>query len=82
MPDGRQEPVAAPEDVILKKLQFFREGGSSKHLRDIASMIQTQRVDGIDWQYLAGWAESLGVSAEFERILRETDLGPHGPPSA
>lgn len=81
MPDGRQEPVAAPEDVILKKLQFFREGGSSKHLRDIASMIQTQRVNGIDWQYLAGWAESLGVSAEFERIRRETDPGPHGPSS-
>jgi hypothetical protein len=82
MPEGRQEPVAAPEDVILKKLQFFREGGSSKHLRDIVSVIQTQRFDGIDWQYLADWSERLGVSAEFERIRREADPGPHGPPSA
>jgi hypothetical protein len=82
MPDGRQEPVAAPEDVILKKLQFFRAGGSSKHLRDIVSMIQTQRSDRIDWPYLADWAQRLGVSAEFERIRRETDPGQHGPPSA
>jgi len=74
--------VAAPEDVILERRRVFREGGSSKHLRDIVSVIQTQRVDGIDWQYLADWSERLGVSAEFERIRRETDPGPHGPPSA
>jgi len=27
--------VAAPEYVIVRKLEFFREGGSEKHLRDI-----------------------------------------------
>jgi hypothetical protein len=30
---------ASAEDVILKKLQFYAEGGSDKHLRDIASML-------------------------------------------
>ena len=32
--------IAAPEDVILAKLWYYREGGSEKHLRDIAAMLQ------------------------------------------
>ena len=47
---GRQLPVladrsvafASPEDVILKKLLYFREGGSEKHLRDIAGVVRVQ----------------------------------------
>lgn len=30
---------ATPEDVILKKLIYFREGRSEKHLRDIRAML-------------------------------------------
>lgn len=68
MPDGRSEPFASPEDVILKKLQFFREGGSSKHLRDIASMIAVQGEAAMDWRYLEEWAERLGIAAELDRV--------------
>ena len=31
--------LAPPEYVIIRKLQFYREGGSSKHLRDILAMV-------------------------------------------
>lgn len=31
--------LAPPEYVILRKLQFFREGRSEKHLRDISRML-------------------------------------------
>ncbi len=31
--------VAPPEYVIVRKLEFHREGGSEKHLRDIRSML-------------------------------------------
>jgi hypothetical protein len=31
--------VAPPEYVILRKLQYYREGGSEKHLKDIAGML-------------------------------------------
>jgi hypothetical protein len=39
--DVDDQPVyfAPPEYVILWKLQFFREGGGDKHLRDIRGMI-------------------------------------------
>lgn len=70
MPDGRQEPMAAPEDVILKKLVFFREGGSGKHLRDIESILLTQGLAGIDWRYLRDWASRLGVTEQLGQVRR------------
>lgn len=68
LPGGRLEPFASPEDVILKKLEFFREGGSSKHLRDIASMIAVQGEDALDWTYLVDWAGRLGITTELDRV--------------
>ncbi len=37
---GELMKVAAPEYVILRKLEFFREGGSEKHLRDISGVLR------------------------------------------
>lgn len=68
MPDGRLEPFASPEDVILKKLEFFREGGSEKHLRDVASMMAVRGVDCLDWTYLEHWAVRLGIATELARV--------------
>lgn len=63
---------ASPEDVILKKLTYFQEGGSEKHLRDIASMLLI-RVELIDRTYITEWAEKLGVSAEWELVRQRVD---------
>lgn len=37
--------VAPPEYVIIGKLDFFREGGSEKHLRDIRGMLAGTEID-------------------------------------
>jgi hypothetical protein len=37
--------VAPPESVIIGKLEFFREGGSEKHLRDIRGMLKETEID-------------------------------------
>jgi hypothetical protein len=39
--EGQALVVAPPEYVIVRKLEFYREGGSEKHLRDIRSMLNT-----------------------------------------
>ena len=59
---------AAPEDVILKKLEYYREGGSDKHLRDIAGMLKSGN-DPIDLAYIEGWAERLGVIDVWQAVL-------------
>ncbi|MFY9315690.1 MAG: hypothetical protein WAO95_09035 [Burkholderiales bacterium] len=37
--------IAPPEYVIVRKLEFLREGGSDKHLRDIRFMLAATPVD-------------------------------------
>jgi hypothetical protein len=63
--------LAAPEDIIIKKMEFYREGGSQKHLRDIAGML---KVSGqlIDRSYVQEWSEKLGLSEIWEQILART----------
>lgn len=51
---------ASPEDVILKKLEYYREGGSEKHLRDIAGVLKISGTQ-IDFVYLDEWAERLNL---------------------
>jgi hypothetical protein len=51
---------ASPEDVVLKKMEYFREGRSEKHLRDIAGVLRVQR-DAIDRDYIARWAKQLDL---------------------
>lgn len=65
--EGTPVWFAAPEDIILKKLQYYQEDGSEKHLRDIASMIRTSG-DQMDRMYLADWAARLRVSTEWSAL--------------
>jgi hypothetical protein len=60
---------AAPEDVIIKKMQYYRDGGSEKHLRDITGIM---KVGGksIDREYLTEWAERLGLTEIWVAILQ------------
>jgi hypothetical protein len=51
---------ASPEDVILKKMAFYRDGGSEKHLRDIAGILKISS-GGIDLSYIEVWAKKLGL---------------------
>lgn len=37
--------IAPPEYVIVGKLEFYREGGSEKHLRDVRSMLAVTDID-------------------------------------
>jgi len=58
---------AAPEDVIIKKMEYYREGGSEKHLRDITGILLTSGAD-VDRVYIAEWARRLGLTEIWEAI--------------
>jgi hypothetical protein len=59
---------SSPEDVIIKKLDFYREGGSEKHLRDIAGMI---KISGafLDLDYIRGWVEKMALAEAWGQVL-------------
>lgn len=59
---------ASPEDVIIKKLEYYRDGGSEKHMRDIASVLKVQG-EAIDCGYIAKWAARLGLQEIWQAML-------------
>lgn len=59
--------VAAPDDVILGKLIYYREGGSDKHLSDIKG-IMDRSAAAVDLAYLQESAKSLGVADIWSNI--------------
>ena len=65
---GESLVVKSPEDTVLRKLLWFREGGevSDKQWRDIVSVLQISG-DKMDQTYLTGWASRLRVSELLER---------------
>lgn len=56
--------AATPEDIMLGKLRYFREGGSEKHLGDIRSILDV-RGDSLDFEYIESWVERLDLSSEW-----------------
>ena len=65
---GQSLVVKSPEDTVLRKLLWFREGGevSEKQWRDIVSVLQISG-DKMDQTYLTGWASRLRVTNLLER---------------
>ena len=51
---------ASPEDAIIKKMQYYREGRSEKHLRDITGVLKVRRGQ-IDLPYIQKWARQLDL---------------------
>ena len=65
-------PVAPVEYVIVRKLSYFVQSGSTRHLEDIARMRRVQG-EAIDSPSLERWIASLGLREAWTRAT-ETDL--------
>lgn len=65
--EGRRCWVAPPEVVIVKKLEFFREGGSEKHISDIRAVLQL--ID-VDRDFIALEIHRLGLDREWQRCTQ------------
>lgn len=66
--DGQPISVAPIEYVILRKLEYFREGGSEKHVRDIRGMLDMSG-ELLDRPFLESWIQRLGLASEWSRVL-------------
>lgn len=63
---GEPMTVAPPEYVIVRKLEYFREGGSEKHLRDIRAMLAVSG-DQLDRAELDEWIGRRGLEAQWKQ---------------
>ena len=71
LPDT-QAFAASPEDVILSKMDYYREGGSEKHLRDITGILKVTGAE-VDRDYVARWARDLGLAEIWEAVQRRAN---------
>ena len=72
---GTDALFVSPEDQIIKKMEYYREGGSEKHLRDIAGILKTSG-RRIDQSYLTSWAEKLGLVEIWKSVLSSATKEP------
>ena len=59
--------LAPPEYVILRKLEYHREGGSEKHLRDIRAMLAISG-ELLDRAAFQEWIAKLNLENEWRRV--------------
>lgn len=72
LPVGAAEIWIAPiEYVILRKLEYYEQSGSDRHLRDVAMML---RISGetVDTEALAEWCERLHLQDTLDRARRHS----------
>ena len=65
--DGEPVYVAPLEYVIVRKLEFFREGGSEKHIRDIEAMVRVSK-ELIREDVLRRWLTAKGTEEQWQSV--------------
>jgi hypothetical protein len=77
--DSSPTIVASPEDTILAKLQWYRDGGgvSDRQWNDVLGVLKVQG-PALDRKYLEEWARELGLAELLARALDDAGLAPRG----
>ena len=76
LPSGLMVYVCAPEDIIISKMAYYRQGGIDKHLRDITGIMKVSG-DQVDTAYVERWAKELDLMEIWEAILRRLSSRSH-----
>lgn len=80
---NRQHYLASPEDVILNKLEWYRQGGciSERQWNDVLGVLKVQQ-SSLDMEYLRRWAVALNLIDILSRTLADAGMesaaGPAG----
>lgn len=69
-PPGKQFWLAPPEYVVIRKLEFFREGGAEKHVRDVRAMLAALG-DDVDRGQIETWVTERGLASAWARVTAD-----------
>jgi hypothetical protein len=65
--EGEAVVLAPPEYVIVRKLEYYREGRAEKHLRDIRAILAVSG-EQLDRPTLNEWIQRQGLEAEWRQV--------------
>jgi hypothetical protein len=65
--EGETVALAPPEYVIVRKLEYYREGGSERHLRDLRSILAVSG-EQLDQLALEDWIQRRGLQTEWKLV--------------
>lgn len=63
--EGVEIMVAPPEYVVLRKLEFYREGRSAKHPADIRAI---REITGVDEASMIPWLERMDLKTLWQEL--------------
>jgi hypothetical protein len=74
-PGARLFNVASPEDIVLRKLEWFAMGGrvSERQWLDTIGVLKVQ-AKSLDYDYLWEWAQELNLSELLQKALTDAGL--------
>jgi hypothetical protein len=77
--DATQLALASPEDIILHKLDWYRQGGSvsDRQWNDVLGVLKVQGA-ALDFDYMRQWAAELGLTELLARAIEEAGIDPTG----
>jgi hypothetical protein len=73
--DNTELEVASAEDVLVRKLEWYRSGGevSDQQWNDILGIIEVEG-DRLDWDYMEGLAAKIGVEDLLNKARAEAEI--------
>lgn len=71
---GIQLYVTSPEDVIISKLEWAKQGASHRQLEDAAAVLAVQG-QALDLGYLQKWISELELCEQWDRAREIADSG-------
>ena len=66
--EGSRLWIAAPEDLIIAKLEWARLGGSARQIEDVRTLMRVTE-PSLDLAYLLQWIAELGLAAEWRAAV-------------
>jgi hypothetical protein len=64
---GREIVFSSAEDIVLKKLAWFKETEIEKHIEDVLGILEIQET--LDLKYIREWAEKLNIKNLLDQLL-------------
>src|SRR4030066_637205 len=64
---GYKVKFNSPENLIISKLLWYQDSGSTRHLEDIESVLSSSN---IDQTYLHSWVGKLGLTKEWAKAKK------------